>query len=105
MVIQFVLIVIVPIQGGWSSWVPSSNCSSLCIDGKQNRTRSCTNPAPANDGEHCIGKNEDIAHCNATVNMNITCGKETTYLHTWFDIFHEHTYIAIYCMARKINSS
>ncbi len=39
-----------PVNGGWSDW---STCSAACGGGDQ--TRTCTNPAPANNGANCSG--------------------------------------------------
>ena len=51
----------VPVNGGWTNW---SACSKTCNDGSGpgTRTRTCTNPAPANGGLPCEG--DSSAECN-----------------------------------------
>lgn len=39
-----------PVNGGWTVW---GDCSVTCGGGT--RTRTCTNPAPANSGDDCVG--------------------------------------------------
>ncbi|MDD2647033.1 MAG: hypothetical protein PHV78_03680 [Patescibacteria group bacterium] len=46
-----------PIDGGWSDW---SACSVSCGGGT--KTRTCTNPAPANGGKNCEGDSSLV--CN-----------------------------------------
>ena len=44
-----------PVNGNWSPWSTWSSCSATCGGGKRTRTRTCTNPAPANGGKDCEG--------------------------------------------------
>ena len=44
-----------PINGGWSSW---TLCPTLCGIGSQRRT--CSNPAPSNNGRPCVGASTRI---------------------------------------------
>ena len=49
-------------DGGWSSWSWWSYCP--CPDGGENhRTRTCTDPAPANGGVDCTGHSEETQSC------------------------------------------
>lgn len=48
-----------PVNGGWSSWSPWSICSG----GTRTRTRTCTNPAPANGGANCVGSATESQSC------------------------------------------
>ncbi|XP_060078666.1 A disintegrin and metalloproteinase with thrombospondin motifs 20-like [Ylistrum balloti] len=43
----------VPVNGHWSSWMNFGVCSTTCGSGMQIRTRTCSNPAPANGGHPC----------------------------------------------------
>ncbi|XP_031561120.1 A disintegrin and metalloproteinase with thrombospondin motifs adt-1-like isoform X2 [Actinia tenebrosa] len=52
-----------PVDGKWSDWKPWSPCPVTCGGGSQSRTRSCTNPAPANGGKDCVGENSETQEC------------------------------------------
>ena len=53
-----------PVDGGWSEFGAWSECSADCGGGTRKRTRTCTNPAPANGGAHCIGNSIVLEDCN-----------------------------------------
>ncbi|XP_045163907.2 hemicentin-1-like [Mercenaria mercenaria] len=83
------------VDGGWTSWTRWSTCSSTCGTGTSTRTRSCTNPAPSNNGWQCYGPATDMTTCNSnpcpvTVNVgwthwarwsscSLTCGSGIRY--------------------------
>ncbi|CAH3019170.1 unnamed protein product [Porites evermanni] len=48
-----------PIDGGYSEWSSYSECTVTCGGGTHERTRECTNPAPANGGRGCEGLGPD----------------------------------------------
>ena len=50
-------------NGGLSAWSEFSECSATCGDGAQERTRTCTNPAPAHGGKDCVGDRKLIQEC------------------------------------------
>jgi len=49
----------VPVNGGWSSW---GSCSATCGGGT--RTRTCTDPSPANGGADCVGSSRQECNTN-----------------------------------------
>jgi type II secretory pathway pseudopilin PulG len=51
-----------PIHGGWSDWI-----AGLCSKGEMIFTRTCTNPAPANGGNQCIGSTSKRETCTICV--------------------------------------
>ena len=51
-------------KGGWSAWSAWSECHSRCAKGGQKRTRTCTNPAPMNGGQPCMGPSQQKMDCN-----------------------------------------
>jgi hypothetical protein len=53
----------VPVNGNWSS-VSWRDCNATCGGGTQKGTRSCTNPAPVNDGANCEGLSIIEQECN-----------------------------------------
>ncbi|XP_048485138.1 netrin receptor unc-5 [Plutella xylostella] len=57
------------VNGGWSDWSPWSPCRCGTATGGKRRTRSCTQPAPANGGAPCRGsanqRSEDCLQCQS----------------------------------------
>jgi len=51
-------------DGGYSDFSDWTKCSAECNGGKQSRTRTCTNPAPANGGADCVGDATETRDCN-----------------------------------------
>ncbi|KAI5109464.1 semaphorin-5B [Silurus meridionalis] len=52
------------VKGAWSCWSSWSECSTSCGGGHYQRTRTCSNPAPSNSGDICIGLHTEEALCN-----------------------------------------
>ncbi|XP_060586448.1 uncharacterized protein LOC132742139, partial [Ruditapes philippinarum] len=52
------------VDGNWGSWSPWSMCDVTCENGTQTRTRTCTDPAPAQGGLDCIGSNISTKSCS-----------------------------------------
>ena len=44
-------------------WSNMSDCSRSCDRGTKSRERSCTNPAPKNDGTPCEGSSTEVEEC------------------------------------------
>uniref|UniRef100_A0A7M5X072 C-type lectin domain-containing protein n=1 Tax=Clytia hemisphaerica TaxID=252671 RepID=A0A7M5X072_9CNID len=53
-----------PIHGVWTSWGSWETCSLTCGTGSQNRTRTCTDPAPQHGGDNCAGDASEPQDCN-----------------------------------------
>jgi len=51
------------VDGRFTAWSNWGTCDKACGVGNQTRTRSCTDPAPANNGADCVGLEEDIQLC------------------------------------------
>lgn len=47
------------IHGSWACWSAWSSCSGA----RRSRSRSCSNPAPQNGGQHCSGESTETADC------------------------------------------
>nr|XP_029504377.1 semaphorin-5B-like [Oncorhynchus nerka] len=58
------LVCVCPVKGTWSCWASWSHCSATCGGGHYQRTRTCSNPAPTNGGDICIGLHTEEALCN-----------------------------------------
>lgn len=52
------------LDGGWSGWGPWGPCSQTCGAGRRSRSRSCTRPVPAGNGEPCIGFCTEVGTCH-----------------------------------------
>jgi hypothetical protein len=49
----------VSVDGGWSNWVNEGTC----VNGSQTQKRTCTNPAPLNNGSPCLGSVTQVIPC------------------------------------------
>ena len=54
-----------PIHGGYTKWNNWTSCSQTCGGGLKQRSRSCTNPRPANKGRNCsvLGPATETKRC------------------------------------------
>ncbi|EDO35765.1 predicted protein, partial [Nematostella vectensis] len=52
-----------PVNGGWSDFSKWSSCTKSCGGGIMSRTRTCTNPKPANGGQECKGDETETKAC------------------------------------------
>ena len=53
-----------PVHGGWSGYEDWSECSKECGPGTKTRTRTCSKPVPAHDGDTCVGDSTETQSCN-----------------------------------------
>lgn len=51
------------VDGGFGDWSNFGLCSKTCGKGKQQRSRSCNNPAPAHGGQSCNGEDSQSRDC------------------------------------------
>ncbi|KAI8491016.1 hypothetical protein Bbelb_314350 [Branchiostoma belcheri] len=63
-----------PVDGGWSNWGSWSGCSVTCGVGKETRDRTCTNPAPENNGADCDGPAQETQACDTGVSCPALSG-------------------------------
>jgi len=77
----------VPVDGGYTPWSAWNSCSNLCGNGTQRRHRECSSPAPANNGQRCVGNSTETRGCvnrpcpgadesewSEWTSCNVTCG-------------------------------
>ena len=53
----------ISVNGGYTDFGSWSECSAECGEGTQTRSRTCTNPAPANGGSDCVGEASQTRPC------------------------------------------
>ena len=53
------------VDGVFTTWTAWTTCSepTYCLQGSKTRTRTCTNPAPANGGDDCVGLSQENKDC------------------------------------------
>jgi len=52
------------VNGGWSDWMKSGDCSESCGGGLLPYIRTCTNPQPKHCGNECEGDVVKLEKCN-----------------------------------------
>lgn len=55
------------VDGAWTEWQDSSECSVSCGNGFRQRSRVCENPYPVNGGKECIGEATEYTECLTNV--------------------------------------
>ena len=53
----------IAVDGVWAEWSQWSKCDVSCGHGTSTRTRSCTNPPPAQGGDDCQGPSHGASAC------------------------------------------
>ncbi|CAC5382232.1 Coadhesin,Thrombospondin-1,Hemicentin-1,Thrombospondin-2,Semaphorin-5B [Mytilus coruscus] len=53
-----------PVNGGWSAWSTTSDCTVACGGGSMSYSRTCNNPTPAHGGTDCSGSSTTSGKCN-----------------------------------------
>ena len=56
----------ITVDGAYTPWSDWSLCSNSCGNGTKVRYRTCSNPAPANNGQDCIGGPIQTENCVGT---------------------------------------
>ena len=56
-----------PVHGQWGAWEPYSDCSHSCEGGTMQHFRRCDSPAPAYEGEPCVGEAYETVSCNSDI--------------------------------------
>merc|ERR1719250_54490 len=76
----------IEVDGKWSPWGSYGVCGT---NGKKQRTRSCTNPAPLNGGKQCSGSSKDEVSCagcpDGWKEFNQACYRYGDSAKTWED--------------------
>ena len=62
--LSLILLLYFTVDGGWSSWSDWKSCSKSCGTGFEERSRSCTSPAPSYGGKPCDGEARESRWCN-----------------------------------------
>ena len=55
------------VDGGWTEFSDWSDCTATCGGGTEIRTRTCSNPTPANGGAECTGSDVETQTCGDVV--------------------------------------
>ena len=66
MVLFFLLLNIILVDGSWGQWSPWSQCTRSCDGGTHTRVRLCDSPAPRNGGLDCVGPSVEVEDCNSS---------------------------------------
>lgn len=64
----------VSVDGAWAQWSAFGSCSVTCGGGTYSRSRTCSDPAPANGGLNCTGDSADYGDCNTTPCPTVAAG-------------------------------
>ncbi len=60
---KYTFMVIILVDGVWSSWSEWTTCNAQCGQGERNRVRRCSQPQ--NGGRFCEGHSKEVMECSA----------------------------------------
>ena len=58
--------VLVIVDGGWSEWEDTTECTGSCGLSLKEQNRSCSEPPPSCGGWPCIGNDHRLTLCDTT---------------------------------------
>ncbi|KAH3799105.1 hypothetical protein DPMN_152708 [Dreissena polymorpha] len=61
-IVVFIMILLT-VDGGWTSWTTWSGCDVTCGTGHVTRGRNCSNPVPKYGGSDCSGTHNETKSC------------------------------------------
>ena len=63
------------VDGAWAAWSAWGTCSVTCAGGQKSRSRTCTDPQPANGGLPCSGDSSELTDCNTQACPTVAAGQ------------------------------
>ena len=65
------IVILMPVDGNWAAWGNWTDCSKTCLGGMKNRTRTCSDPPPDNDGANCTNSTDPTVTGNGLVETEL----------------------------------
>ena len=66
-----IIVILIPVDGNWAAWANWTDCSKTCLGGMKNRTRTCSDPPPDNDGANCTNSTDPTVTGNGLVETEL----------------------------------